>query len=143
MSKKVCSICKEEKDIEFFYKRGVWKSDQKFRSNCKECTPWTSKLLSTISSRISHSRKKSDGTVNTKTLKELKKIQKGLCYWLKIPIDFSYKDVLRKPSLDRLDNSKGYTIDNIVLSTVFANTGRRDADSLIFKEFLDSYIINK
>lgn len=38
-----------------------------------------------------------------------------MCYWLKIPIDFTMQDKLRKPSLDRLDNSIGYEINNVAL----------------------------
>lgn len=50
------------------------------------------------------------------------------------------KDKLRKPSLDRLDNSKGYEIGNVVLTTVFANTGRRDSTIKEMKEFVDNYL---
>ena len=63
-----------------------------------------------------------------------------MCYWLKIPIDFTMQDKLRKPSLDRLDNSIGYEINNVVLTTVFANTGRRDASIIEMSEFVKNYL---
>jgi hypothetical protein len=52
--------------------------------------------------------------------------QDGLSKWLQIPLD--PMDVFRKhyplaPSLDRLDNDKDYTPDNICLSTRFENYG--------------------
>lgn len=52
--------------------------------------------------------------------------QGGVSKWLQIPLD--PMDVFRKhyplsPSLDRLDNDKDYTPDNICLSTRFENYG--------------------
>ena len=63
-----------------------------------------------------------------------------MCYWLNIPIDFTMEDRLRKPSLDRLDNSIGYRVDNVVLTTVFANTGRRDATVEEMLKFIADYL---
>ncbi len=62
--------------------------------------------------------------------------QQGLCYWFGIPMTPSTvsQDVF-KPSLDRLDNSKGYTKDNVVLSTRAANIGRGPATAERFAEF--------
>jgi len=81
-----------------------------------------------------------DKGINGVFLESLKKEQKGMCYWLNIPIDFTMKDKLRKPSLDRLDNNKGYEVGNVVLTTVFANTGRRDATIKEMKGFVGSYL---
>lgn len=52
--------------------------------------------------------------------------QNGLSKWLEIPMD--PEDVFRSryplsPSLDRLDNEKDYTVDNICISTRFENFG--------------------
>lgn len=52
--------------------------------------------------------------------------QDGKSKWLKIPInpmDVFIKHYPMAPSLDRLDNSKDYTPDNICLSTRFENYG--------------------
>ena len=78
--------------------------------------------------------------INLEYLEALKEEQNGMCYWLKIPIDFTMQDKLRKPSLDRLDNSIGYEINNVVLTTVFANTGRRDASIIEMSEFVKNYL---
>ena len=70
--------------------------------------------------------------------------QNGQSRWLKIPLD--PMDVFRKhyplsPSLDRLDNNKDYTPDNICLSTRFENFGFNRAADDIKNECIDK--INK
>jgi hypothetical protein len=60
--------------------------------------------------------------------------------WLNLPID--PMDVYRKhyplaPSLDRLDNSKDYTPDNICISTRFENWGFNKATDEIKNECIE------
>ena len=60
--------------------------------------------------------------------------------WLNLPID--PMDVYRKhyplaPSLDRLDNSKDYTPDNICISTRFENWGFNKATDEIKNECVE------
>ena len=63
--------------------------------------------------------------------------QNGLCYWFKIPlIPSNHKKHPQQPSLDRLDRSKGYTKDNVVLSCYSANIGRNENDIETWLEFL-------
>lgn len=151
MEHKECNVCGETKPITDFYKSGVYKSTGRVRhrSFCKNCVPWENKLLSNVSSRYAAAKRldsniknivKSRNNITVKNLRELKEKQNGKCYWLGVDMDFTYKDTLRKPSLDRLDNSKGYEIDNVVLTTVFANTGRRDATTEEMKEFINKYL---
>ena len=101
--------------------------------------------MSSITSRVCNqkiyngrlkNKKETDHNINGKFLELLRIKQNGKCYWLNIDIDFTMKDKLSKPSIDRLDNNKGYFIDNVVLTTVFANTGRRDATILEMNKFL-------
>jgi hypothetical protein len=48
--------------------------------------------------------------------------QKGRCYWLDLPLEPEAQgSTPLKPSLDRLDNSKGYENGNVVISSFFAN----------------------
>ena len=145
-----CNKCNELKETNQFSSNGR----SGFRSECKICynSNWKYRLLSTLTSRSSKERKRVNGdlrktipyskAINCDFLENLKTQQNGLCYWLKIPIDFSLQDKLRKPSLDRLDNNKGYEPDNVVLTTVFANTGRRDASILEMESFVVAYINN-
>ena len=63
--------------------------------------------------------------------------------WLKIPID--PMDVFRvhyplSPSLDRLDNAKDYTPDNICISTRFENYGFNRADDKTKTECIDKLL---
>ena len=63
--------------------------------------------------------------------------QNGHSRWLKLPID--PMDVFRRhyplsPSLDRLDNNKDYTPDNICISTRFENYGFNRATDDIKQE---------
>lgn len=70
--------------------------------------------------------------------------QDGLCYWFKIPlIPSKDKKHPQQPSLDRLDSSKGYTRDNVVLCCYSANIGRNENDLDTWKKFLDLLLIRK
>lgn len=147
-----CNKCSEEKPLIEFCKTG-FKSDgtQRYKAQCKKCynSNWKYRLMSTLTSREGKRSRPNGGDtkclsrdkgINGAFLELMKQEQKGMCYWLNIPIDFTLKDKLRKPSLDRLDNSKSYEIGNVVLTTVFANTGRRDATIKEMKGFVDNYL---
>ena len=73
------------------------------------------------------------------TVEDLKiqwKKQKGKCWWLGIPMSLEDLYMPRSPfavSVDRVNNSGGYTPDNIVLTTRFANVGRGAYDDPGFK----------
>ena len=142
---KKCTKCNLEKDEDSFHLRG----NGMRRPVCRMCynTNWKYRLIGTLVSKehrntqIEHKEKRCrDKEINGAFLEDLKEKQNGMCYWLKIPIDFTMKDKLRKPSLDRLDNSSGYRIDNIVLTTVFANTGRNSATVEEMSEFISKYL---
>jgi hypothetical protein len=66
--------------------------------------------------------------------------QNGLSKWLQIPMN--PQDVFRKhfplaPSLDRLDNAKDYTLDNVCISTRFENYGFNRATDEIKTECIE------
>jgi hypothetical protein len=69
--------------------------------------------------------------------------QKVLCYWLDIEMSLPDLAISRSPfapSVDRLDSSRGYHKDNIVLCTRFANIGRGAYDKEDFKPRLTKLI---
>jgi len=78
-----------------------------------------------------------ENTLTVNNINEMFEKQNGLCYWFKIPLIPSNKSKHpQQPSLDRLDVSKGYTKDNVVLSCYSANIGRNDNDLETWKKFL-------
>jgi hypothetical protein len=65
--------------------------------------------------------------------------QGGLCYWFGVKmIPSQEKRDPRRPSLDRLNNDKGYTPDNVVLSCMAANVGRSESTHEAFAAFCAS-----
>jgi hypothetical protein len=70
-------------------------------------------------------------------INELYEKQNGLCYWFKVPLIPSLeKKYPQQPSLDRLDITKGYTKDNVVLSCYSANIGRNENTVESWENFL-------
>jgi hypothetical protein len=74
-------------------------------------------------------------------LQKLRKKQKSKCHWLGIDIDFTRQDFLKSPSIDRLDNNRGYYQDNVVLTTLFANYARNRASVEEMKNFVSENLI--
>lgn len=77
-------------------------------------------------------------------VRELYERQNGRCYWLNIPLKLV--DEPRSPatpSLDRIDNNKGYTRDNVVLACLFANMGRSVLSAERFLAFLEENHLSK
>jgi hypothetical protein len=72
--------------------------------------------------------------------------QDGKCYWTQMPLelDLLYKDHPewyskhpKTPSVDRLDDQKDYTPDNVVLCLLHNNLGRNTYPADKYREFLD------
>ena len=145
---KKCKICKKTKKLSEFY------IDRKYTYNlkkhCKSCADsqnknylkktirygynWQKFIISNIkkSNSIARLSEKYDKDFNLEAMSEitidfltkLKEKQNNKCNWFGVDIDFSRNDWLRSPSLDRLDNDKGYTRDNVVLTCRSANLAR-------------------
>ncbi len=90
---------------------------------------------------------KRKGVVHTLTIKDINEIyeeQHGLCFWFKIPlIPSNEKKHPQQPSLDRLDRTKGYTRDNVVLCCYSANIGRNENDVETWRKFLSVLLEGK
>ena len=67
-------------------------------------------------------RRRSEGfSITEQDLKDMWKKQEGLCYYSGKPMELVCGDGKKNPnkvSIDRVDSSKGYTLDNIVLCKV-------------------------
>jgi len=65
--------------------------------------------------------------INKSILKDIFNKQNGRCYWLKVKLDPEANLEPNHPlalSIDRIDNDRGYEINNIVISSRLANLGR-------------------
>jgi len=85
-----------------------------------------------------HSEKKRKKlSIDRTYIKNLWKQQNGRCFWTQVPmITHGVNRHPQKVSLDRIDSTKGYSPDNVVLSCFFANFGKCDTDIKTFFEFL-------
>jgi hypothetical protein len=128
----VCQKCHQAKQTTDFIKNGKHKDIQQYRKICKRCnsTNWQSVL---------YRRNKKyckDTDIDVDFINELFYSQGGKCFWLKIYMEMS--NTLLQPSLDRINNERGYYKDNVILCCLFANRGRNQAS---FEDF-DNFIKN-
>jgi hypothetical protein len=64
--------------------------------------------------------------------------QNGKCYWFGVDlVTDSGKKHPFQPSVDRLDNSKGYEKNNVVISSLIANFSRNNFDEDLWKDAID------
>lgn len=68
--------------------------------------------------------------------------QKGLCYYTNEPMLKHYGSK-NSVSIDRVDSSKGYTLDNVVLCLRQVNIMKNDATLLELFQFCESILNNK
>jgi hypothetical protein len=66
---------------------------------------------------------------------DLLKKQDGRCYWTQVSLDLSMGSMY-SISLDRLDCSRGYTQDNVVLTCKAANLARSDSSPDEMRAFI-------
>uniref|UniRef100_A0AAU6VY36 Restriction endonuclease n=2 Tax=unclassified bacterial viruses TaxID=12333 RepID=A0AAU6VY36_9VIRU len=157
---KTCSRCKLGKPSEDFAKRSknkdgldyyckecnrqtakAWREDNKDKANAasnksRSKLHWSVKLFR--GSRSSADNRGLEHSITVEDILSLWAAQEGKCYWLGVPLS---EDELPdrhplKPSIDRLDNSKGYIKDNVVITSTFANLGRSNTTVEDFREFL-------
>jgi hypothetical protein len=136
-TEKKCRDCGEVKPINLFYNMRA-KVDGK-GSVCKPCMAIRNdKTKSTLRGyaryKIYHAKKYSDKigrefSITFHDVLELWELQKGLCYYTGTPMmhvmnggeDYIDWDGM---SIDRIDSSRGYTRDNIVLCKLIANLSK-------------------
>tara|TARA_B100001741_G_scaffold294371_1_gene276653 strand:- start:58 stop:534 length:477 start_codon:yes stop_codon:yes gene_type:complete len=78
--------------------------------------------------------------ITAQSLRDQYNKQEGKCYWSGFPIDIN--GLLERsnplaPSLDRLDDDKGYTQDNVVLTIRLFNLGRQTCPADKFRKICD------
>lgn len=99
-------------------------------------------LMLLISSlKIRAKRRNLDFNITLEDLQNLWKNQKGLCYYTKIPMIYSFRlSCPKQMSIDRIDSSKGYTINNIVFCCQTINYAKHDYSFNDFTNFLKELI---
>jgi hypothetical protein len=98
---------------------------------------WSVNLLK--SSKSGAIQRNLEHAITLEDILQLYESQDGLCYWLGVQLGdetLPNRHPL-KPSLDRLDSSKGYIVGNVVLSCTFANLGKSDNSPETTKDFIE------
>lgn len=84
-------------------------------------------------------RRYKETDITAEFILELWEKQNGLCHWFNIPMTItSKKKFPSKPSIDRLDNSKPYTMDNCVLCCYSTNIGRNENNTEDWLDFINT-----
>jgi hypothetical protein len=132
---KLCARCLEIKKL------GQFCADKKVSdghgSYCKPCTAdWTKEWRSSSPTRrlalalnTSKSVAKKKGLIHTLTLAELVNLwnsQNGKCYYSGVQMRYDGGGEPESVSVDRVDSSKGYMKNNVVLCCVYVNRMKND-----------------
>lgn len=135
-------------------KRHYWKDPEKARARARAYnaqrapnayrlaherwreTRWAERMIPSLN-RYRIVSKFGPTALTAKELRSLFEQQGGRCYWLGIPmVPSRLKRDPRRPSIDRLDNNRGYVQGNVVLTCQFANMGRSQLDAESFRAFI-------
>lgn len=135
--KKKCDKCKEELREHFFSMVDKKDSSKGRRSRCKKCSAEKAKVererrandwkhqpaLAMLNN--SKQRAKNAGLAHTLSLDDI--VIPDYCPVLGIKLETGdRKDHFNAPSIDRIDNSRGYTPNNIVVMSCRANMLKKD-----------------
>lgn len=149
----VCKVCIAKYDKEYRCRPKVkarngiklknWYSSHKNIVN-KKCKAWNEnnwvkRLFGSIKRHAKVKEingKTCEFSITPEHIERLWNDQSGLCYFTKVPMTTKmYK--LETVSVDRLDSSRGYTTDNIVLSTKAINLAKGSYSAKEFMAFLE------
>ena len=145
-----CTSCNIEKScLEFGKRTGGWKDLQGIEHKyfCRKCDykkiaedhvkkPYI-RLFHLAKRRAE--KKKIEFSL-TKEIVKAKFPEDNICPVTKKPFLFGIENKNYNPSIDRIDNNKGYTKDNIVIVCHIVNAIKKDhIDFLIFKQIVDFY----
>lgn len=128
---KNCSCCKQLKNLEKFSKYKY--SATGFSSSCIECITYYQNRKGVILSRAKQSAKYKNLEFNLTKNDIYLPIN---CPILNVPLNYSKGDIMYAPSLDRIDNSKGYIKGNIIIMSRLANIMKNKASFDELKQFV-------
>ena len=133
--KKTCRICKAEKPLSDFYLR----KDTKIPSYRTECRPCQLRMANKerhviggkehlrilLRDATKRSSKKNEKVSLTK--EDIKEIAVTRCPILGIELIIGSQDWYNSPTLDRIDNTKGYEKGNVIMVSHLANSIKNQA----------------
>ena len=146
----VCTMCKIEKPyFQFGNKKSGWVDLQgnTHKWHCRACdVKYNAQLhAKTPFNRLFHlakrraKEKNMEFTLTKETIKE-KYPKDNLCPVLKEPFKFGIENKDYNPTIDRIDNTKGYTPENTIIVSFVVNSIKRDCtDFSIFQKLADFY----
>lgn len=146
MKLKECRICKESKPITDFYLRADINT---FRTECRPCqNKIRSKNRTTIGSgrhcyvllRDARKRSRAKGMRCDMTKEELAEIISDTCPVLGIKLEVGGDSWQNSPSLDRIDNTKGYVKGNVIMVSHLVNTIKNKATPSQIKKVANFYM---
>lgn len=156
---KTCNCCKIEKPVSLFYKHKLTKGG--YEGKCKACHDSYTKIYyeknkekiikyrtdynrnnprkayRDLGSRFKHLiktasyRNKFEVSITPDYLNEVWEKQQGRCAYTKLPL-LATANQFNTVSLDRIDSSKGYIVDNIQLVCTAVNTMKLDHTEELF-----------
>jgi len=141
-----CHFCNKarnfsnKKDYEIFLKV-LFEMVSINQKNHKPTKYWESRMASTL--KKDDKKIKRTNNIGTKTIKDIYKKQNGICAISGLPMFSSTVAWFPfQPSLDRIDNSKGHTLDNVHLVCRAINTGRGKTEINEFKVWFKEFVEN-
>ena len=137
--KKICYLCKNEKDLSEFAKKSTTLNT--FSSRCKECRKigLMANRVSYIYSQIKNNAKQRNLEFNL-TKDDI--VIPEYCPILKVKLDVNTMSTKNRyaPSVDRIDSKKGYIKGNIMVISIKANMMKNDATDEELLNFSEYFI---
>jgi hypothetical protein len=113
-----------------------WRANNPDKYAAQKTALW-SRMLIHGARASSRRRSHPEPTIDFTYVEHLFELQKGRCYWTGLPMEPSaVRHAPLRPSLDRLDASRGYEHGNVVLTAMFINFARSELSAVEFAELL-------
>lgn len=108
--------------------RNLFENEKKMKKKrTKSVFPsWQSRIISNTKQR-QRLKYNEELEITKNDLNKLVQEQRQQCYFTNIEFDLTMENKLLAPSLDRINNDKKYTLDNVRLVIQFINIGRNTA----------------